>query len=398
MGYRFYVAALAVAATAFLVDHSEELFGVALRVAVQVSPYAKAVDAEHPPQPEMREAASGKSQRGPALAETLPPSSAGEAEDEAQAGRGETPLRRHCWSPAELSGSPREEKSIKGVSARRVPPREEALPPKPKLDGVIRGVIRRVEPGGTAKPIALTFNLNEQVDEIGGYDGRVVDYLRQQQVKATFFIGGKWITTHNLRARQLMADPLFEIGNHSWIRRDLRKQEEEEALQAEVEDAERAYQKLRRDYYGMACVASLEGGAGAALAARMNLFRFPEGACNARALAAVNDAGLVVVQWDVNAGDLGRQSEQKILAFLKPRVRPGSIVQFHADGSAPQTAEALHALIPWLRGDGYRFVTVSELLLQHGAEPETTTDCSYRAGTEKQARPRRRDSSWIDSD
>jgi peptidoglycan/xylan/chitin deacetylase (PgdA/CDA1 family) len=397
MGIRFYVAVLALAGTVFLVDRSEELFVVPFtRIAVQVSPDASAVDRERG-RPERREPAARPPDRRPVLAETVPALSAGEDDNADLAGQGDRPLRRPCWTPAELSGSPREEKSIKGVSARRVPPREQALPPALKLDEAMHGVIRRVQIPGAAKLVALTFNLNEHADEIGGYDGRLIDYLRQQQVRATFFVGGKWMTTHNLRARQLMADPLFEIGNNSWIRRDLRK-EEPEPLTDEVEDAERAYQKLRRDYYEMACVASLEKGTGPAPALRMHLFRFPDDVCNARALAAINDAGLTVIQWDVNVGSPARlQSGPGGLALAKLRVRPGSIVQFHADGSAPQTAEALQVLIPWLRSEGYRFVTVSELLRQPGAQLEKTADCSYRAGSEKPSRSRRRDS-WGDGD
>ena len=33
---------------------------------------------------------------------------------------------------------------------------------------------------------------------------------------ATLFMGGKWMRSHSERAMQLMADPLFEIGNHGW--------------------------------------------------------------------------------------------------------------------------------------------------------------------------------------
>jgi peptidoglycan-N-acetylglucosamine deacetylase len=388
MGIRLYVAAVALAGTAFVADRSDDLFGIPFTAVVaKLSPYAPLIEA-HPPRPETREPPSRQADRRPVRAETVRMASSEEEDDQAPGRAEAAPPRRPCWSRAELSGSPREEKAIKGVDARRVPPREEALPPALTLDDSMRGVIRRVELPDTAKLVALTFNLNDQADEIGGYDGPVVDYLRREQVRATFFLGGKWIITHNLRARQLMADPLFEIGNNSWVRRDLRKQDPE-PLQNEVEDAERAYQKLRRDYYGMSCTAALEGGGFPAPATRMTLFRFPEGVCNARALGAVNDAGLTVIQWDISAGDAGRgQSGQKIVGLVKPRVRPGSIVQFHADGSGLNTDEALHVLIPWLKAEGYRFVTVSELMRQPGAQLKTSADCSHRA--EKPGRLRRR--------
>ena len=44
--------------------------------------------------------------------------------------------------------------------------------------------------------IALTFDLCETDGSVAGYDGRIVDLLRAEGVKATFFAGGKWMETH----------------------------------------------------------------------------------------------------------------------------------------------------------------------------------------------------------
>ena len=43
------------------------------------------------------------------------------------------------------------------------------------------------------KLVALTFDLCETDGSIAGYDGRIVDLLRAEDVKATFFAGGKWM-------------------------------------------------------------------------------------------------------------------------------------------------------------------------------------------------------------
>src|SRR5262249_41369611 len=82
--------------------------------------------------------------------------------------------------------------------------------------------IRRVELKPLYKVIALTFDLCEGVKEISGYDAPIVDYLRSERVHATFFAGGKWMRNHQERALQLIADPLFEVGNHSWSHANLR--------------------------------------------------------------------------------------------------------------------------------------------------------------------------------
>ena len=58
------------------------------------------------------------------------------------------------------------------------------------------GVIRRVVLPDKRKLIALTFDLCEQPGEVAGYDGAIVDYLRKEHIKATFFAGGKWLRSH----------------------------------------------------------------------------------------------------------------------------------------------------------------------------------------------------------
>ena len=67
------------------------------------------------------------------------------------------------------------------------------------------------------KLIALTFDLCETDGDVAGCDVGIVDLLRAQGVKATFFAGGKWIETHEERTAQLLADPNFEIGGPACV-------------------------------------------------------------------------------------------------------------------------------------------------------------------------------------
>ena len=48
------------------------------------------------------------------------------------------------------------------------------------------------------------------------YNGKVIEALRQQQAPATLFLTGLWIETYPDATKQLAADPLFELGNHSY--------------------------------------------------------------------------------------------------------------------------------------------------------------------------------------
>ena len=284
---------------------------------------------------------------------------------------------RACWKPNELMSQPGDKAIRKHVpSAYVAPPKESpaALPAPPQSQW---GAVRRVElPPGSPKLVALTFDMCEQPYEVAGYDGAIVDVLRAGDVRATFFAGGKWLLTHRTAAQQLMADPLFEVGNHTWEHRNLRLLAGER-LTREIEAPQAAYETLRGDLEQRQCLAR----DGAALAAErapksMTLFRFPFGACNPEALRAVNGAGLLAIQWDVSSGDpsLGVLPGQ-MAGGVVHAVKPGSIVLFHGNGRGWRTAEALREIVPKLRAHGYQFVTVSELLKAPGAKWDVRPVC-----------------------
>lgn len=86
----------------------------------------------------------------------------------------------------------------------------------PSLLHTKHGTIRRVEVPAEVKVVALTFDMCELATKTTGYDTDIINFLRLHQIQATLFLGGKWMRTHSERAMQLIADPLFEIGNHAW--------------------------------------------------------------------------------------------------------------------------------------------------------------------------------------
>jgi peptidoglycan/xylan/chitin deacetylase (PgdA/CDA1 family) len=262
-----------------------------------------------------------------------------------------------CWTPAMLQDSPAEKAPKKGIRTFDLPPPAEpvAAPASP----VSPGVVRRVQLKGDRKLIALTFDLCEQTGEIAGYDGAVVDYLRKEGVKATFFAGGKWLRSHEERARQLLADPLFEVGNHTEAHRNLRRLTGER-LTNEILGPQRSYSAVRAALAQAQC---MPAEAMSRIPAAPTLFRFPYGACNAAALEAVSRAGLTAIQWDVSSGDPDpHASAQAIAETILRRAHPGSIIVSHANGRGWHTAEALALAVPKLRAKGYEFVTVSQLL------------------------------------
>ena len=122
----------------------------------------------------------------------------------------------------------------------------------PELRGSIRGVTLPPD----EKLIALTFDLCETDGDVAGYDGRIVDLLRAQGIKATFFAGGKWMETHKERAEQLIADPNFEIGSHGLRHFDLSRTSEP-ALSDEILLTEAAYRRARASLLAKQCAADI---------------------------------------------------------------------------------------------------------------------------------------------
>jgi peptidoglycan/xylan/chitin deacetylase (PgdA/CDA1 family) len=278
-----------------------------------------------------------------------------------------------CWSPADLRAVPGEARVRQNVREAFLDP-PSRMPVRLTPTGMAhKGAIRRVAVTGNAKLVALTFDLCEQPYEVSGYQGDLVDYLRDRDVRATFFVGGKWLLTHRMRAHQLMSDPRFEVANHTWEHRNLRLVSGA-ALLREIEGAQTAYEQVRDELVQRQCVPPQGLMPARSVKPAMRLFRFPFGACNEKSLAAVHEYGLMPIQWDVSSGDpwVGQKAETMIAGVVN-RVRPGSIVLFHANGRGWHTGAALPVIIDQLKAKGYRFVTVSELLAS--GQPEYAPSC-----------------------
>src|SRR6185295_2283430 len=147
-----------------------------------------------------------------------------------------------CWAPGDLVHRQGEERVQRDVPQAHVTAPKRTLTEYSPV--AARGAIRRVQLPPGKKLVALTFDLCEQPSEISGYQGGIVDFLRSKGIKATFFIGGKWMLSHRERTQQLMADPMFEVANHTWEHRNLRLRSGQ-ALVDEIRNAQLAYEQVR---------------------------------------------------------------------------------------------------------------------------------------------------------
>ncbi len=277
------------------------------------------------------------------------------------------------WSADELMGKPGDERIIKlRPSDRRPPQIQQASENLPKLDAPRLDSIRRVRPSNDKKWVALTFDLCEQADDKTGYDRNIVNFLRDHQIQASFFAGGKWMRSHEDKTLQLMADTRFEIGNHGWTHGNLHVLKGQKMLEQIVwtqAEYERIWGILNSRAKQFGLEQDMHG-----VPRQPRVMRFPYGTCSVEALHTTNELGLSAIQWDVVSGDTSRKLSPETLARnVINQVRPGSIVVFHANARGIHTAAALPIIVHALQEKGFSFLTVSRLLEQ--GVPESAKEC-----------------------
>jgi peptidoglycan/xylan/chitin deacetylase (PgdA/CDA1 family) len=279
---------------------------------------------------------------------------------------------RSCWSDAQLKGditdkiivpSPPETRNVPPKRTR--PTRIDSAPP-----ALTAHSIRSVRLPDGKRLIALTFDLCEVEKEISGYDFEIVNYLRANNVKATFFACGKWMRSHPEKTMQLMSDPLFEVGNHGWNHKNLRLPDKNKILD-QILWTQAQYELLWEQMMENPCFRQI----GKKDIPRVpRVFRFPYGTCNSEALGTLQELGLSAIQWDVVSGDPAKgQTAQAISELVLRKAQPGSIIVFHANARGHGTAQALPMFVPKLKDRGFQFVTVSELLAE--GTPVSTPQC-----------------------
>ena len=241
-------------------------------------------------------------------------------------------------------------------------PRPDPRPSLPPVPPQYQNSIRGVSPVQGRKVVALTFDLCEGAREVSGYDARVVNYLRARQVKATFFAGGKWLRSHPEKAMQLMADPRFEVGNHSWDHPHFQSLSDA-AMADQVLRTQAQYEALWQELSRRAQARGIDPAEVDKIPRVPALFRFPYGTCGPQALGLLARLGLPTIQWSIVTGDPDKhQYARRIAAAVLSRIHPGAIIICHANGRGVWTADALPLFVPQLVDQGYTFVTVSELL------------------------------------
>ena len=194
----------------------------------------------------------------------------------------------------------------------------------------------------TEKKIALTFDDGPNEP----YTSQILQILKDNNIKATFFLLGKNVEAFPDAARAIVAAG-HAIGNHSYDHRQLLTKTSTQVSQ-EILKTEKAIED--------------------ATGRKTTLFRPPYGDKNTLTVHETRKLGYVMVEWSVSAEDWRKPGPQKIVDNVMSHIRNGDIILMH-DGDKwrhgsdrSQTVQALPVIIARLRQQGYAFVTVPDLL------------------------------------
>ncbi|MBR0436453.1 MAG: polysaccharide deacetylase family protein [Clostridia bacterium] len=187
----------------------------------------------------------------------------------------------------------------------------------------------------TDHAIALTIDAAWSADKTGF----ILETLDRYNIKATFFLCGVWVKAYPDVVKEIAARG-HEIGNHSLTHPHMNRISADE-IRKELSDLDDQIEALT----GKRCT----------------LFRAPFGEYNDTVVSTVRDMGYEIVQWNLDTVDWKQgRSAETILNAVLPKLSDGSIILSHNNGFEIETY--LPKLIEEAQKQGYRFVTISELL------------------------------------
>jgi peptidoglycan-N-acetylglucosamine deacetylase len=199
------------------------------------------------------------------------------------------------------------------------------------------------------KLIALTFDDGPWPETTE----QILATLKQEHVKGTFYVIGQPLKSFPEIGKKVLADG-HVIANHTlhhWYHRMSPL-----VAQREIEDTAKIIKEV--------------------LNVETAYFRPPGGVLTNGLVAYAHKHNQSVNMWSVDTGDSHpkRPSPEAMLKTVLAQATPGGIVLMHdGGGNHTNTAKALPQIIAKLRAEGYKFVTVPELLEISSAPAETPT-------------------------
>lgn len=166
----------------------------------------------------------------------------------------------------------------------------------------------------------------------------LLEVLRNNNIKATFFLSGIWLINYPNLARAIAAEG-HEIANHSYTHPHMPLITMEEVRN----------QIVRTE----ALIKNITG-------QEPYLFRPPYGEYNQAILNSLASLGYVIIMWTIDSLDWKNPGPDAVVTRVVENAEPGTIILLHQ--SAPDTLQGLQTMITRLREQGYDFGTVTQVI------------------------------------
>ncbi|MEK4230762.1 polysaccharide deacetylase family protein [Solibacillus sp. FSL H8-0538] len=210
-----------------------------------------------------------------------------------------------------------------------------------QLDGMLNqyGAIYK---GSTDNKIAyLTFDNGYE----NGFTESILNTLKDEQVPATFFLTGHYLTSATDLTKRMIADG-HTIGNHSYGHPNMARLSDAEIIAEwkKFDDKLRELTGVERTYYA----------------------RPPEGIFNERLLKVGNDNSYRHIFWSVAFKDWlkdERRGYKYAYDALMQQLHPGAVILMHT--VAQDNAEALPKFIADAKAAGYTFGSLDDLVMEY---------------------------------
>lgn len=198
-----------------------------------------------------------------------------------------------------------------------------------------------LESASFAKTVALTFD-----DGPSLYSESIAQVLDQHNIKGTFFWTGKRIQKDAEVGRSLISRG-HNIGNHTLLHQHNRERDAQEFWQLSVEPTN----QLIETHLGIST----------------SLFRPSYGEISDAQIELLARKGMTTILWSVDTRDWNDDTANAtvIAAAANDFSHPGAIILMHdAGGNRQPTVDALPAIIKHYQQQGYRFVTIEQMLAE----------------------------------
>lgn len=185
------------------------------------------------------------------------------------------------------------------------------------------------------KQIALTFDDGPNKN----YTPKILDILKEFNIKATFFLTAKEIEAYPELMKRIMHENHC-IGNHTYSHRLINSYS---FWMKELIDASAVLEK----YTGK----------------KIKIFRPPDGKLLIPIYLAAKKLKLKLILWTIDSKDWKKAGNELILNNLNIKnIKNSDIILFHDDNQ--YTVDTMPVILNQLKENGYKFVTIDEMLNQ----------------------------------